>query len=219
MKEIYSNAEDCKYLARKLCKKLGGKFDIYGVPYEVVDGYYHSLPLSKYSSYSEYKRDQIHFYYKFSRDNFLRIGVENCLSQASYGHKLAALSDIYEALLDEFGEPTVFFSIKDDEDEGLHFQWNFVNKEETIEEFMHGFPFDDGEVDLAIVIGKTEGLNEETRKLFSRQMALPYELLPLINENIEEYVKYKFGSEKCTQDEKNSGSYQKVISSSNGAGR
>lgn len=214
MKEIFSNAEDCKYLAKKLSKKLGGKFYVYRFFDRVVNGNYYSLPYSSaiYSDYSEYLKDTLHFYYKFCRDNFLRIGVKNCCFQASDGHKLAALSDIYEALIDEFGEPTVFFTMKDDEDEGLHFEWAFTHKEKTIEEFIHGFPFDDGEVDQAIVIGESNQINEQTRNLFSHQMGLPIEMLPLINENIEDYMKYKYGQAKSDEKENSSGGYQKIIS-------
>lgn len=211
MKEIYSNEKDCRQLKIKLAKALGEKVRMKG--YEIVDAEYHSFPLSMYETYQAYDKDQLKFYCKFCKNEFLRIDVENYCFKASEGHKLAALSDCYEALLDEFGEPTVFYTLKDDEEDGLHFQWAFTNKEETTNEFLHGFPFDDGEVDLAIVIGKTEGLNEETRKLFSRQIGLPYELLPLINENIEEYMKYKFGSGKCIEKQKNSEGYQKSISS------
>ena len=219
MKEIYSNVDDCLYLKRKLKKVLGDKCIMSG--YEIVDGEYHSFPYPMYETYQEYMQDQLKFYFKFCKNGFLRIDVEDHSFKASRGHKLAALSDFYEALLDEFGEPTVFYTLKDDENDGLHFQWSFTNKEETTNEFLHGFPFDDGEVDLAIVIGKTEELNEETRKLFSRQIGLPYELLPLINDNIEEYMKYKFGLGQFKLDETTLGGYhyQKVISNSNGVGR
>jgi len=217
MKEIYSNAEDCFQLRIKLKKALGEKVRMRG--YEVVEGEYASFPYPMYETYQAYHQDQLKFYFKFCKNGFLRIDVEDRFFPESIGHKLAALSDFYGALLDEFGEPTVFYTLKDDEEDGLHLEWSFTNKEETINEFLHGFPFDDGEVDLAIAIGKTEGLNEETRQLFSRQMGLPYELLPLINDNIEEYMKYKFGSGKCTQDEKYPETYQKIISSSSKIGR
>ena len=219
MKEMFSNIQDCKQLATKLYEKLGTKIAIDVDLQGVADGDYHIFPYSMYSSYEEYRHNQLHLHYLFCRGEFLRIGVENCYFQASVGHKLAALSGLYEALRDEFGEPTVFYTLKDDKEEGLHFQWAFKNKEETIEEFMHGFPFDDDEVNQAITIGEETALNEETRNLFSRQMGLPFELLPLINENIEDYMKYKYGQEKNNENEKSSDGYQKVISKPYEAGK
>ncbi|MDE5586998.1 MAG: hypothetical protein K2I72_01345, partial [Bacilli bacterium] len=78
MKEMFSNREDCKQIATILYKKLGSKFEIYGGPHRVVDGDYHSLSRSMYPSYQEYNQDRLHFYYKFCKNGFLRIGVENC---------------------------------------------------------------------------------------------------------------------------------------------
>lgn len=210
MKEIYSKEEDCQELKAKLYEAFGQRVSMRG--YEIVEGEYHSFPWSTYENHQAYKEDQIRFYYKFRKNGFLRIDVENGGFPVSNGHKLAVLSDFYEALLDEFGEPTVFYTLKNDQEGGFHFQWAFIQKEETIEEFTHGFPFDDEEVDQAIVIGRDTSLNQETRNLFSHQMGFPIELLPFINENIEDYMKYKYGPAKSNEKKNSSSGYQKTIS-------
>lgn len=195
MKEMHSNDEDCRQLGIKLKKALGDKV-VMKHGYGVIDGEYHSFPCLMYETIEAHIQDQLRFYCKFCRDEFLEIVIEDSRSIASDGHKLAALSDFYEVLFDEFGEPTVFYTLKDAVNRGFHFRWAFTHKKETIEEFMHGFPFFDAEVDQAIVIGESNQINEQTRNLFSHQMGLPIELLPLINENIEDYMKYKKSNEE-----------------------
>jgi len=223
MAEIYSNADDCLELARYLKNKMGSKIDFYGSIHQgVISGSYFSDFESKH--YHPYG-DGLSFYYKFCKEGFLRIGIGSfCSRNNSVGEKLAALSNFYEVLSEQYGEPTVFYTTKDDDERTLSLQWSFVNKEEDIQNFMNGSYFDDAEIDELIVFGKPRTqmngyqLSDTTRKLIAKQIGVPFELIGLVDENIEDFVKYKTGKEiGIPEGAKIDGvpvrSYQKKISS------
>lgn len=203
MQEIYSKDKDCFELYKLLKKNLGNKIEYYGTPYTALfSGKYFSHYREPHSDIDYLFKRGIPFYYKFCRNGFLRIQVGTSIYRtASVGEKLAALSDFYEVLSEEFGEPTVFYTTKDDEEELLSLHWSFVNKEEDIEKFKEGTYFDDIETDELIIIGeprqKTEGyqLSNTTRKLISKKVGVPFELLYLVDENVEDFIKHKKGKE------------------------
>ena len=201
MNEFYSKTEDCYLLAGKLKKELENKIEFWGSTYQEV-------PSGKYLS--SYRRNNgeylfngqyIPFYFKFSENEFLRIGVGSNFRGSSIGEKMAALSDFYSILSKEYGDPTVFYTIKGDDKEFLTLQWAFINKEEEIVKFQNGTYFDDAEIDKLIVIGKNKeniesySFNDTTRNFISRQIGLPFELIYLIDEDIENFVKHKTGKE------------------------
>lgn len=201
MSEYYSKAEDCYRLAIKLKKKLGDKIDFYG-------SWYIEIPSGKYlSSYrknnGEYMFDghYLPFYFKFSENEFLRIEVGSHYSGSSLGEKMAALSDFYEVLSEEYGNPTVFYTTKDDDEGLLTLQWSFINKEEKIAKLKNGTYFDDAEIDTLIIFGESKEnadgyiLSNKTKEIISRQIGLPFELLYLVDEDIENFVKHKKGKE------------------------
>ena len=201
MNEFYSKTEDCYLLAGKLKKELENKIEFWGSTYQEV-------PSGKYlSSYRRNNREYmfngqyIPFYFKFSKNEFLRIGVGSNYRGSSIGEKMAALSDFYSILSKEYGDPTVFYTIKGDDKEFLTLQWAFINKEEDIVKFQNGTYFDDAEIDKLIVIGKNKeniesySFNDTTRNFISRQVGLPFELIYLIDEDIENFVKHKTGKE------------------------
>ena len=201
MNEFYSKTEDCYLLAGKLKKELENKIEFWGSTYQEV-------PSGKYlSSYRRNNREYmfngqyISFYFKFSENEFLRIGVGSNYRGSSIGEKMAALSDFYSILSKEYGDPTVFYTIKGDDKEFLTLQWAFINKEEEIVKFQNGTYFDDAEIDKLIVIGKNKeniesyNFNGTTRNFISRQVGLPFELIYLIDEDIENFVKHKTGKE------------------------
>lgn len=218
MTEIDSNADDCLELARYLKNKMGSKIDFYGsIHQEVVSGsYFSDLENKHYHSYG----DGLSFYYKFCKNGFLRIGIGSFYSgNNSIGEKLAALSSFYEVLSKQYGEPAVFYTTKDDE-ETLSLQWSFANKKEDIQNLRNGSYFNDVEIDELIVFGEPRTqmngyqLSDDTRRVIAKQIGVPFELINLVSENIEDFVKYKTG--------KGSGvpegvipvrSYQKKISS------
>lgn len=198
MSDLYSKAEDCNLLANKLKKKLGDKIDFYGSTYI-------EIPSGKYlSSYRRNNGEHIFngqclpFYFKFSENEFLRIGVGSNHRGSSLGEKMAALSDFYSILSEEYGEPTVFYTIKNDDEKVLTLQWVFINKEAEIEKFKSGTYFDDAEVDRLIVLAEKKmlrGLSDKTKESISRVVGLPFELLYLADADIENFVKHKNGKE------------------------
>lgn len=201
MKELYSSADDCLKLARLLKSKLNGKIEFWGSTYvDVVSGKYHSLPYDRYESFTDYRNDEVEFCYKFLENGFLSIQVNDSIyKKFTVGHKLAVLSDLYEVISEEYGMPTVFYTIKDDDENSLNLEWDFVEKEEAIETFKNGSRFDDGEVDELIIIGEekektsTYSLNKRTKEMITKTVGLPFEMLYLIDENIEDFVLYKKG--------------------------
>lgn len=196
--ELYSNGDDCKELAQILNNEIKGKIAFSWNNYEqIMGGSYNCIPSNTYNGYLEEKKELVNFYYKFLKDSFLRIGVgNNSLSKKTVGHKLAALSDFYQVLSKKFGEPTLFYTEKNDDEEYLNFEWSFKYKEESIEAFKNNTIFDDGDkIDNLIIIGDPQDKFNEytdlTKKLISNQLGLPIELLNLVNENIEDFIKYR----------------------------
>ncbi len=201
MNEFYSKTEDCYILAGKLKKGLENKIEFWGSTYqEVPSGKYLSSYRRNNGEYM-FNGQYIPFYFKFSENEFLRIGVGSNYRGSSIGEKMAALSDFYSILSKEYGDPTVFYTIKGDDKEFLTLQWAFINKEEDIVKFQNGTYFDDAEIDKLIVIGKNKeniesySFNDTTRNFISRQVGLPFELIYLIDEDIENFVKHKTGKE------------------------
>ena len=201
MNEFYSKTEDCYLLAGKLKKELENKIEFWGSTYqEVPSGKYLSSYRRNNGEYM-FNGQYISFYFKFSENEFLRIGVGSNYRGSSIGEKMAALSDFYSILSKEYGDPTVFYTIKGDDKEFLTLQWAFINIEEEIVKFQNGTYFDDDEIDKLIVIGKNKeniesySFNDTTRNFISRQVGLPFELIYLIDEDIENFVKHKTGKE------------------------
>ena len=195
MKDNYLIEEETYLLAKKLKKALKGKIDFYGTMYTPV-------PSGKYLS-SYRKKNGEHFYngqcpsffFKYEKDDFLRISIGNHYKGNSLGEKLAALSDFNEVLQEEFGPPTVFFTLKEDKEELLSLQWSFKDKEKDICFFQYG-NFTDKKIDDVIIIGeKKNELNEITRSIAERKVGLPYDLFDYVYEDLEEFIKHKKGEE------------------------
>ena len=131
--EFKSNAEDCNELYCFLKDKLGKKINFSGTAYtSLFSGEY----FSPYRTYSEMFQPGIPFYIKFCKEGFLRISVgSNVIKNTTAGEKLAALSDFYRALDETYGNPTVFYTTKKDDEALFSLQWSFVNKEEEIAKF------------------------------------------------------------------------------------
>lgn len=197
MSKMYSKAEDCGLLAAKLKEKKGYKIDFYG---------YINTPLPSGKYLSSYRIDKgermsngqcLPFYFKYSKNEFLRISVGSNHFGSSLGEKLAALSDFYEILSEEYGEPTLFYTTKEDEEGLLTLQWSFINKEEEIEKFKNGKYFDDAEVDKLIIFGEkgdTEknNLSDKTKQIISKRVGLPFELIYLVD---DDFAKHKIGED------------------------
>jgi len=208
MSELYSNAEDCNKIAKILYNKLKRKIEFYGSTYqEVISGKYHCLPFKTYNSYDDYKSDEVSFAYKFCENGFLRISVGDAIYKKTIGHKLAVLSDFYEVISEIYGVPTLFYIIKDDDENTINLQWSFVEKEQDIENFKNGTAFDDARIDELIVFDEPTKqndaciLNDTTKKMIAEQIGLPFELIYLLDKNIDDFIKYKHGTAMSVYDE------------------
>lgn len=196
MAEMYSNANNCHQLACILYSKLGDQIRFSGdTRQESVIGYYFSKYRYPYGKPILGKpilsaSEGLPFYFKYCEDGFLRFEVGSFSSDdKSTGEKLAALSDFYAVLRSYFGEASVFYTIKDDEEECLSLQWVFKDQKSEIQKFQDGSYFDDGEIDQLILIGQTDG--ETIKSSVASKMGLPFELLRLVDENMEDFVKFK----------------------------
>lgn len=208
MSEMYSNRKDCLELARYLEQKMEGKISFYGSISEIIAGKYYSYC----NSLAKLLGKGLPFYVKFCKNGFLRISIGSIIPYFKpMGEKLAALSSFYEVLSELYGEPTVFYTLKNDEEETLTLHWSFVNKEEDIQNFKNGSYFDDGETDKLIVIGDSENqkdnyqFSDTTMRFVAKKIGIPFELLGLVDENIEDFVKYKMGNENGALDETKTG--------------
>ena len=183
MDEYYSDGNDCYDLVRILYKNMGDKIYIYGsLSNPLINGKYMFQDENVTSNLHSYYaiRDGLCLYGKYNSDYFLRMGIGDPHSRkASNGEKLAALSDIYETLRIEFGNPTVFYTTKDDDDGALTLQWCFKNKELELEKFEFDNYFDDANLERVIPI-KEGSYNEK--------YGLPEELVSLVD---EDFLKYK----------------------------
>ena len=196
MKELYSNADDCYKLAILLKSKLREKIEFSGSTFqEMIIGNYHSLPYSRYESFLSYKYDIVEFCYTFLENGFLRISVSDSVyKKASMGHKLAVLSDLYQVISEKYKEPSVFYTLKDDDENSINLEWVFIEKEETIEAYKNGTMFDDAEVDELIIIDEEKekrSLTNRTKELISKTIGVPFEMIYLVDENINDFLLYK----------------------------
>ena len=189
--EIYSNPSDCYDLNTIFYRKLGKKLVIYGsLSNPLINGKYYYDAGTTYSSEYQTISKGMQFFGKYCKDGFLRIELGKSLSrEVSDGEKLAGLSDICDALKEDFGMPDVFYTVKDDDDERLSLQWTIKDKELNHEKMEYDMYFDDANIDKLIFI-------DTTRPILDDEIGLPVELYPLVRENIDEFVKHKKGLEK-----------------------
>lgn len=201
MQELYSKDEDCFELYKILKRKMGNKIDYYGTPYNALfSGKYFSHYREPHSNIDYLFESGLPFYFQFCKDGFLRISVGSDIEKnTTAGEKLAALSSFYRVLVEIYGNPTVFYTTKEDDEALFSLQWSFVNKAEDIAKFKSDTYFDDASIDKLIIIDEKPNeslgynLKDETKQIISQQVGLPFELLPLIDENIEDYLMYTKG--------------------------
>jgi len=199
MNEIFSNALDCNLLACKLEEKFKDKIDFFGSTYQQFISCKYLSSYRRNSGEYMFNGHWVPVYFKFNKDEFLRISVGAYFSDSSFGEKMAVLSDLYSALSKEYGEPTVFYTLKNDSESLLNLQWSFVNEKDEIAKFKNGTYFDDAFIDTLIVFGEKNNfksnLSDRTRSVISSCIGLPFELLYLVDSDIENFIKHKNGEE------------------------
>ena len=194
--EYYSKAVDCFDLSRLLRYKLGDKISFYTSTYiEIPSGTYMS-PYRSRNGENMLSGGSLPFYYTFSKNEFLRITVGANNKRTELSEKMAALSEFYEAVREEFGEPIVFYTTKNDDEDLISLHWSFVDREEEIERFREGTYFDDAEIDTLVVIGEKKCVfDDEVKRNITSSIGLPFDLIDLIDDDVENYRKYKTGKE------------------------
>lgn len=196
MKEMYQNQNDCFELEEKLKTRMESSIEFYGNPSkENVMGKY----------FSRYKKSLfakgLPFSYKFSKDQFLTIQVGSFdTHKNSTGEKLAALSEFYQVLRKEYGEPNIFYTIKNDPKENLSLHWSFANKEEDLQKLKIGTFLDNGVMDQVIILENSHSKrpfcnNDTTRESLATIIGLPITLTELVEENIDDFILYKTGKQ------------------------
>lgn len=189
--ELSLNNDNSFELGKFLREKIRGKIDF--EKYYVVE-------TGKYRGTSQ-ASTELSFYYEFRKDEFLRVEISSFYNHKnSIGEKLSALSSFYEVLDERYGEPTIFYNLKDEEGT-LALYWSFLNKEEEIQKFKNGKYFDDREIDKLIVIDemKEKISTTEIQKIifhihmYGHRVSSFWELGALAaTKEIKNYIKHKF---------------------------
>lgn len=208
MKELYSSDEDCSLLAREIYKKLWEKIEFYGSTYTGIPNGVWLSPYRRKCGETLRGFACIPFGFKFLDGEFLRVTVEDgAMIPPSFGEKVAALSDLYEAIRDMFGEPDFYYStVTESGKKAMSLEWAFKNRTEEIKSFTEGTPFDDAKVVDFILVGEDSlggcELQGKTKMLLSREIGLPVGLIPLADKDIENYYLHKKGKALSLPDEK-----------------
>lgn len=191
-KVIYSNVEDCANIAIKLNNELYDKISFYGsIWIGILTGKYHVASLSKYPTYRDYEKAEVTFSIKYCKNEFLRVTIGEELNKLSTGLKLAVLSDFCEVLTKYCGKPSFYYTIKDDEYHTLNLNWSYNHLKEDLEDIKNATYFDDATIDKLIVFN--EKLSDEMKDEISKKIGLPYEMLSLVEDNIDDFRNSKIG--------------------------
>ncbi len=182
--EYYSKPDDCLQLNRLLYKNLGNSIYIYGsLSNPLINGKFIFKDDNVTSNHRDYYtiRDGLCFYGKYNEDAFLRVEIGDPHNRkAPFGEKLAALSEVYGALYEKFGNPLVFYTVKDDDEGRLSLQWCFKDKELNLEKFDFDMYFDDAEIERVIPVYGTDK---------DEKYGLPSELVELVDDDFRKFKK------------------------------
>lgn len=186
MHNVFSKAINCHLFTKKLTKNLKGNIDFLSSTY--IETPYARYISPYYVNESDNKVNELPVHLELSQDGFLRISICSSYQETEFGEKLAALSDFYEALKKEYGEPTLYYTIKNDEENSLNLQWSFIDKGQDITEFRNNSYFADADIDKLIIIEKPI---ETIKERLARRLGLPFDLLRLIDLDRDNYFKHK----------------------------
>ena len=188
MEKRISKKEDCYLLAKKLMQDLGSKIEFFRSINSTV-------PSGKYlSTYRRDNNENLHFghwlpfYFEYSKNDFLTIGVGVNYYGTEKGEQLAALSDFYEVISGLHGCPTMFYTMK--KDNLIYLGWSFINKEEEIKKKLNN-----KEIESLIIIDDVINKKMVKEDDDLRKIGLPIELYPLVSNDIESFLMHKTGKE------------------------
>ena len=193
-------------LTKKLTKNLKGNIEFLSLTY--IENPYARYISPYYMNESDNGINELPIHLKLSDDEFIRVSISSSYKETEFGEKLAALSDFYEALKKEYGEPTLYYTIKNDEENSLNLQWSFIDKEQDIAEFKNNTYFADVDIDELIIINKPI---ETMKQIYSRRIGLPFDLIHLIDQDRTNYFKHKKCFQTTTNEKSKSNSSKKLI--------
>ena len=180
MLEVSSSPDDCYRLGKSLIEKLGEKLIIYGPLYQPsIQG--------RYYVNNDKNSGGLDFYIMYASGISLRMGFgdNDYNKNAKMGEKLAALSDFYLIIFEEFGNPSFFYTVKDDDNHYINMHWALNKKEDSIKDMLS-----DDNIESYIIFDKIDPNPNLTKR-----MKLPSLLVNLVDENIEDYLKYGSNTE------------------------
>lgn len=183
-KFTYTN-EDFNNLKGIFNSKLGSKIGFFN---DKTPGIINGLYISSYrlnNNKQDLSKYFIPIQIKFSELEFIGISIGNNKHGLSLGERLAALSDIYEEIYRIFGHPTVFYETKMENEEVLNLDWIFIKETKNL------IMFDNFE-------NISGTLNDRVIRTIEKNTGLPYELFPLVNHDLDNYLKHKHGKDERT---------------------
>ena len=140
--------------------------------------------LGKYSSYEE---QNILFQFSYQKKQYLNLLVG--ANKNSFGEKLAVLSEFYGIFAKEFGGSSVFYVTKNG---FLNFYWDLTLNKSKMKEIEDNCYSNDNIIEF-IFMGRTmfSFFDKEFKDNFFEQYHLPIDLVNVLNQNFEEFLKYR----------------------------
>ena len=182
-KKIPNSIEE---IAEILIEKLKNKITNITIMSEMINGYYKS-------PYNKKDEGVIPFIIRYKKDNNLKIAIgylHNDKNNGTSPENMAALSELYTVIREMFGEPTLF----EDSSYLIQLRWFFKDKDKVKQQYIERYQKKSG---LLIIfdnnINKESDNNKIVKQIMERKVGLPFGLIKLIDDEIEEYIKYKTG--------------------------
>ncbi len=185
--EVCSKEQDCFDLFGKLKSNMGNRLELFGSAFKpfVTGRFYYNC--------NEKDRDNLPFYYKFNKDYFLRVGIGTFYpGKTCFASKLYALSSFYQTIKEYYGEPSVYFTVKDGDEDIIFLEWIFKDKERIIEDIKNSDYFTDGFTNNVIEINEYNDFNRsKAKELISKQLGLPFDLIKLVDNDPSTYLQLR----------------------------
>lgn len=186
VKDYYSSNEDCASLAIELNNKLMSKIEFCGSIWQgEILGKYHAIDLNHYEKHRDYLKDAIPFRIKYHKNGFLQLTLSNN-DKLSNGFKLAVLSGFCEVLEEYIGKPSLFYIYKNANNLYYNMEWVNNNIDNVLDSIRKSCSLENFTIEELIIFKNTD---DEIFKAFH----LPKEMLPLIEDNFDDFKNVKKG--------------------------
>ena len=173
-------------LVEILKRKLKDKITRIKIQNDMIDGYYKS-------PYNKKDEGIIPFLIRYKKDNNIKIAIgypHNDKNNRTGPENMAALSELYTVISEIFGEPTLF----ENSPNLIQLRRFFKDKDKVKQQYIERYQKKSG---LLIIfdnnLNKESDIDKRVKQIMERKVGLPYDLIKLIDDEIEEYIKYKTG--------------------------